>query len=72
MKENRPAYTKAACLNISCKSFLTAYALCAAFHAPLDPSQYETAIDLCIASIYELLGAYDLKFLLLSILSAFC
>ncbi|MCI9571014.1 MAG: hypothetical protein HFH97_00135 [Lachnospiraceae bacterium] len=72
MKENRPACTKTACLNISCKSFLTAYALCAVFHAPLDPSQYETAIDLCIASIYELLGAYDLKFLLLSILSAFC
>ncbi len=49
-------------------SFLTAYALSAAFHAPLDPSAYETTIDFMIASIYELLGEYDLKFFLLLLL----
>lgn len=71
MKEKLSSYTKADCLVIFAKSFLTAYALCAVFHAPLSLSDFETAIDYCIASIYELLGSYDLKFLLLLILSAF-
>lgn len=72
MTENAYGLTKAACLKIFAKSFLTAYALCVVFHAPLEPGSYETAIDYAIASIYELLGAYDLKFLLVLILSAFC
>ena len=72
MTENAYGLTKAACLKIFIKSFLTAYALCAVFHAPLEPGCYETSIDYAIASIYELLGTYDLKFLLVLILSAFC
>lgn len=70
MNENRPAPTKALCLRIPIKSFLTAYALCAAFHAPLRPAQYETVIDYAIAAIYEILGEYDLKFFLLLPLAA--
>lgn len=48
-----------------CNSFLTAYALSVSFHAPLNPAAYETTPDYVIASIYELLGSYDLKFILL-------
>lgn len=44
------------------KSFLIAYALCVVFHAPLEPSWYETGIDFVIASVYELLGNYDIRF----------
>lgn len=72
MTENAHGLTRLACLKIFIKSFLTAYALCAVFHAPLEPAGYETSIDYAIASIYELLGAYDLKFLLVLVLSAFC
>lgn len=68
MKENVTSHTKAACAKLCAKSFLTAYALCATLHAPLEPSQYETAIDYTIASIYAFLGAYDLKLVLLLIL----
>lgn len=50
------------------KSFLTAYALSVPFHAPLQAAAYETTLDYVIASIYELLGSYDLKFILLFIL----
>lgn len=56
---------------LAVQSFLTAYALCAVFHPPLVPAQYETTLDYVIASIYELLGDYDLKFLFLFILT-FC
>lgn len=49
------------------KSFLTAYALTAVFHAPLQPAAYEEIIDFYTASIYEFLGIYDLKFILLMI-----
>lgn len=72
MTENAFSDTKGLCLKLFVKSFLTAYALCAVFHAPLNPAQYETGIDYAIASIYELLGAYDLKFLLTMLLCAFC
>ncbi len=72
MTENTHGLTKTACLKIFAKSFLTAYALCTVFHAPLEPGRYETAIDYAIASIYELLGEYNLKFLLVLVLSAFC
>lgn len=56
--------------NLICflKSFLTAYALSVSFHAPLKAAAYETILDYVIASIYELLGSYDLKFILLFIL----
>ena len=51
---------------ISCiKGFLTAYALVTVFHAPLSIDAYETGLDFYIDSIYELLGAYDFKFLLI-------
>ena len=50
------------------KSFLTAYALSVPFHAPLQPWAYETGLDYVIASVYELLGSYDLKFILLFII----
>lgn len=53
------------------KSFLTAYALCVTFHAPLIFSQYETGLDYAIASVYELLGVYDIKFIFLWIVCAF-
>lgn len=51
------------------KSFLTAYALSASFHMPLQPTAYETRLDYAIASIYELLGSYDFKFILLFVLA---
>ena len=70
MKEKASDLTKALCLRILAKSFLTAYALCTAFHAPLAPGQYETFIDYAIASIYEILGEYDLRFFLLLLLAA--
>lgn len=56
--------------NLICflKSFLTAYALSVSFHAPLRATAYETTLDYVIASVYELLGSYDLKFILLFIL----
>lgn len=56
--------------NLTCclKSFFTAYALTVSFHVPLKAAAYETTLDFVIASIYELLGVYDLKFVLLFIL----
>lgn len=53
------------------KSFLTAYALCVVFHAPLIPGYYETGLDYLIASVYELLGDFDFKFILTFILCFF-
>ena len=53
------------------KGFLTAYALVTVFHAPLTGEAYETGMDFCIASIYELLGEYDFKFLLIGIACSF-
>ena len=52
------------------KSFLTAFGLTAVFHPPLQQTSYETGLDYVIASVYELLGPYDFKFLLLFVLSA--
>ena len=49
------------------KGFLTAYALATVFHTPLSMDAYETGLDFYIASIYELLGEYDFKFLLMGI-----
>ena len=68
MREQTSSRPQIACLKIFVKSFLTAYALCTAFHAPLTRAGYDTFIDYAIASIYELLGEYDLKFLLFLIL----
>lgn len=53
------------------KSFFTSYALCVIFHAPLISTNYETKIDFIIASIYELLGTYDFKFIV-SMCLCFC
>jgi len=72
MNKEKLSFTNASCRETMVrilKSFLTAYALCAVFHAPLDPARYETSLDFAIASIYELLGMYDFKFLLLLVLS---
>lgn len=69
MKPIRLTFPKADFLVEFAKSFLTAYALRAVFHAPLDPYAYETGQDYAIASIYELLGTYDLMFLFLLILA---
>ena len=58
--------------SVSCiKGFLTAYALVTVFHTPLAMEAYETGLDFYIASIYELLGAYDFKFLLIGIACSF-
>lgn len=70
MKQISVSSPKLQHIKLFLKSLLTAYALSAAFHAPLNPSAYETTIDFMIASIYELLGEYDLKFFLLLLLSA--
>ena len=72
MREQTSSRPQSACLKRFVKSFLTAYALCTAFHAPLTRAGYDTFIDYAIASIYELLGEYDLKFLLFLILAAVC
>ena len=61
MKLHFPSFTKNAFLTSLVKSFLTAYALCVVFHTPLVPSYYETTLDFASASVYELLGVYDLK-----------
>lgn len=52
-------------VNLLVQSFLTAYALSTPFHASLQFAAYETKLDYIIASVYELLGIYDLKFVLL-------
>ncbi len=53
------------------KGLLTAYALLAVFHEPLSGAHYETSIDYVIASIYELLGAYDFRIVLIGIVCGF-
>lgn len=68
MKQKFAAFAKSPYTGIFLKSFLTAYALTAVFHAPLLPSSYETGADYVIASVYELLGAYDLNFFLVLLL----
>lgn len=52
------------------KSFLTVYALSVSFQLPLQLAAFEEKSDYLIASVYELLGSYDLKFILLFILAA--
>lgn len=53
------------------KSILTACALTAIFHSPLQPGAYESTLDYYIASIYDFLGVYDFKFILLLVLCMF-
>lgn len=65
MKAFFSSFTKATIPSLLLKSFLTAFALSAVFYAPLNPSYYENGTDYAIASVYELLGTYDFKFLLL-------
>ncbi len=55
---------------VGAKGFLTAYALTAVFHEPFYPSYFETIFDYIIASVYELLGQYQLEFVLIWILSS--
>lgn len=49
------------------KGFLTSYALTVVFHKALVLGNYETNLDFWIASIYELLGSYDFRFILVGI-----
>ena len=51
-------------------SFLTAVAVTTEFGLPLRPEFYETKIDYIIASIYELLGNYNVEFLFVWLLAA--
>lgn len=53
------------------KSFLTAYALTAVFHAPLEAAAYKDVLDFYTASIYDFLGVYDLNFIFFMVLSMF-
>ena len=52
------------------KGFLTTYALTTAFHVPFSLYQFETVFDYIIASVYELLGEYQLEFVLIWILAS--
>lgn len=52
------------------KSFIVAFALSVEFRPVLQMAAYETKVDYIIASIYELLGNYDVKFIFLWVLSA--
>ena len=45
------------------KSFFVAVAMTTEFNVGLKPEFYETKIDYIIASIYELLGRYNVTFL---------
>lgn len=51
------------------KSFLTAVAITTEFGVALKPELYDTKVDYIIASIYELLGNYDVKFIFVWLLS---
>lgn len=51
-------------------SLLTAYAFLSVCHAPLLAANYETTVDYLIASVYELLGVYDFRFVLVSVCCA--
>ena len=51
------------------KGFLTTYALTTTFHAPFYTFYFETVFDYIIASIYELLGEYQLEFVLIWMLT---
>lgn len=51
------------------KSFFVAVAITTDFHEVLKPGMYETKIDYIIASIYELLGDYNVKFIFVWILA---
>ncbi len=59
-------------INSVIKSFLTAYALTAVFHMPLQREHYGDTIDFIIASVYELLGTYNFTFILIGVLAFFC
>ena len=53
------------------KGLLTAYAFLSVFHEPLLRSHYDTALDYLIASVYELLGEYDFRIILIGIACGF-
>lgn len=66
MKEKTAIY-KNVCGQIL-KAWALAVALTAAFHRPLEISQFAEKIDYVTASIYDLLGAYDFHFWMIFIL----
>ena len=51
------------------KSFLMAVAMTMEFGTGIKPEYYENNIDYIIASIYDLLGEYDVKFLFVWLLA---
>lgn len=57
-------------ISIILQGFFTALALTTQFHMPLVAANYETRMDYVIASVYELLGEYNLTFLLIWILGS--
>lgn len=71
MKSIRFYWEKYHILSCFVKSLLTAYALTVTFHLPLQTEAYESVLDFYIASIYEFLGSYDLKYVLLLVLCVF-
>ena len=64
MSSEEHSCSKASFWPLFIRSFLTAYALCVVFHAPLELEEYDTLLDFVIANIYEFLGGYDVKFII--------
>ena len=53
------------------KGLLTAYAFLVVFHEPLAAGAFEERIDFLTASVYELLGSYDIRLLFMGLICAF-
>lgn len=53
------------------KGLLTAYAFLVVFHEPFMIGAFEERIDFLTASVYELLGDYDIRLLFMGIICAF-
>ncbi|MCD7751856.1 MAG: DUF6020 family protein [Lachnospiraceae bacterium] len=58
-------------LSVFIKAYLSAFALTVTFQAPLQAADYEDRLDFIIASVYELLGEYQFRLLLVAGLIAF-
>ncbi len=58
-------------LSVLIKAYLTAFALTVTFQAPLQMADYESRLDFIIASVYELLGEYQFRLLLVAGLCGF-
>ncbi|MCD8381175.1 MAG: hypothetical protein LUC95_12870 [Lachnospiraceae bacterium] len=58
-------------LSVFIKAYLSAFALTVTFQAPLQAADYEGKLDFIIASVYERLGEYQFRLLLVVGLIAF-